>query len=464
MPLAPGYRVVKESRTIQFVPGSPAALQVESTYKLQNSGTTDLKFLDVTFPIASVYGRTDLHAQLDGHTANLAPLPVELQFDSPNDLRLSFDSDWKQKAGHELTIDYTLRVPPQTDSRITLSDQDFHLGSRGAFAVLEPPKHLLAPFPKRPDDMYYTVRVPKDFLVLARGTLDGKKANGGDIDHRYKLKADDLSIFVVAGRYVESKPAGDVGPVFWTLQPTNIDPAKARAIGDSWNTLQKDFGPLDKNIRQPHIVEVPNLPEHISGEIGVAAVAFPGGALVGSNVLASDLPTDEFVEVVSHALAHNWLGDEIYPAANASLVLGEGLPEYAMLVIDEERGGEAARRRRILRYLNAYGVAMTTASEQDPTHDREETLAVATMNDPKVVRQIALAKALLFFAALEDECGEKQVRDGVKEAVALLRGQELTYPALRSALEDTSGKNLAPTFRLWLNQKGIPDDFLARYQ
>lgn len=437
---------------------------MQSTYRLQNSGTTDLKFLDVTLPVESVYGRADLHAQLDGHAATLVPLPVELQFDSPNDLRLSFDSDWKQNADHDLTIAYTLRSASQMDSRITLSGQDFHLGSRGAFAVLEPPKHLLAPFPKRPDNMYYTVRVPKDFLVLARGTPAGKKASGGSVDYRYKLKANDLSIFIVAGRYVESKPVGDAGPVFWTLQPKTIDAARARAVADSWNTLQKDFGPLDKNIRALHIVEVPNLPEHISGESGVAAVAFPGGALVGSNVLANDLPADEFVEVVSHALAHNWLGDEIYPAANASLVLGEGLPEYAMLVIDEDRGGEAARRRRILRYLNAYGVAMTTASEQDPTHDREETLAVASMNDPKAVRQIALAKALLFFAALEDECGEKPLRDGVKEAVTLLRGQELTYPELRAALEETSGKNLAPTFRLWLNQKGIPETFLARYQ
>ena len=456
VPLAPGYHVVKESREIQFVATSPPALQIQSTYKLQNSGTADLKFLDVTLPIASVYGRSDLHAELDGHAAILAPLPTEFQADSPNDLRLSFDSDWKQRAQHDLSIDYTLRAPIQMGARITLNNDDFHLGSRGGFAVLEPPKHLLAPFPKRPDEMYYTVRVPKDFRVLARGTPAGKKANGQDVDYRYRLHADDLSIYVVAGRYSESKPAGNDGPIFWTMQPASIEAARARAIGEAWNTLQTDFGSLDKNIRAPHIVEVANLPEHISGEGGVAAVPFPGGALVSSTALAPDLPSDEFAEVVSHALAHNWLGDEIYPAANATLVLGEGLPEYAMLVIDEERGGQDARVRRIARYLNAYDTGLTMG--------KEETLATATMNDPPAERRIALAKALLFFAALEDQCGRQAMREGIKEIVTLLRGQEVTYPALRAALEEKSGKNLAPTFRLWLNEKGIPDDFRARYQ
>jgi hypothetical protein len=47
--------------------------------------------------------------------------------------------------------------------------------------------------------------------------------------------------------------------------------------------------------------------------------------------------------------------------------------------------------------------------------------------------------------------------------VTLLRGQETSYDALRSALEHSSGKNLAEPFRVWLNDKGIPADFRSRY-
>jgi peptidase M1-like protein len=455
VPIAPGYRIAKESREIQFVAGSPPAVQVSSNYTIVNAGASNLNFIDVTLPVSSVYGRADFTSELDGHAATLSALPEELQGDAPNDLRLSFNSAWKQGQSHEVTIEYSFRSP-QAGSRITLDDTDFHLGSRGAFAVLEPPKHILAPFPKRPTVMYYSVRVPRDFRVLARGTPVGRKQVGSaDVGYRYRLTADDLTPFVVAGRYAESAPSGAGGVVFWTLQPVSIAAATAQAIGNAWNTLQKDFGPLDRNIHAPHVVEVPNLPEHISGQQGIAAVAFPGGALVSSAAIAQAAQGDAFVEAVSHALAHNWLGDEIYPAPDASLVLGEGLPEYAMLVIDEDRGGEAARRKRVMRYLADY--------DTDVQRGPEETLAVATLNDPESARRIALAKAPLFFAALEDECGEEKMRAAVKEVVTLLRGQEVGYPALRSALEQMSGKNLAPTFRLWLNEKGIPADFRARY-
>jgi hypothetical protein len=453
-PIAPGYGIAKESREIEFVPGSPPALHVRSTYTIVNSGDSDLAFIDVTLPVERDYGRADLHAELDGHAISLQQLPSELQFDSPNDLRISFDSSWKQKQTHELAIEYSFRSSAEIGSKITLADADFHLGSRGAFVVLEPPKHLLAPFPKRPEKMYYTVRVPADFRVLARGAPAGRKQSGGEVDYRYRLLPKDLPPYAVAGRYLESAPGGS-GAIFWTFQPATIDAATARAISGAWNTLQKDFGPLDKNIHEPHIVEVADLPEHISGDQGLAAIAFPGGALVSSAALAPGVSSADFVEAVSHALAHNWLGDEIYPAANARLGLGEGLPEYAMIVLDEERGGEVARRVRIGRYLTAYDSAMGQGAE--------ETLAVSRLTDPPAERRIALAKAPLFFAALEDECGPEQMRKGVAEMVALLRGQQVDYNALRASLEDASGKNLAPTFRLWLNEKGIPSNFRARY-
>jgi hypothetical protein len=455
VPISPGYKVLKESREIRFVPGSPPAVEIHSVYSLTNSGATDLNFIDLNLPTSSIYGRVDASAKIDGHSVALQEMPAELQFDFPDALRLPFASTWKMKQAHGVEIDYALRSPSETGSRITLNDADFHLGSRGAFPVLEPPKHLLAPFPKRPKEMFYTVRVPADFRILARGTLAGRKQLGSEVEYRYRLNADDLGIYVVGGRYTETTPSGNDGPIFWTYQPVSIDPSIARQISESWETLQKDFGPLDKNNREPHIVEVTSLPEHISGENALAAVAFPGGALVNSAALAKNVPADALVEAISHALAHNWLGDQIYPAATASLVLGEGLPEYAMIVIDEARGGEAARRRRIQRYLAAYDSSIAQGEEQ--------TLAVSTIHDPPTSRRIALAKTPLFFAALEDECGQGQMREAVKEVVTLFRGQEVNYPDLRVALENHSGKSLAPMFRLWLNQKGIPRDFRARY-
>jgi aminopeptidase N len=55
------------------------------------------------------------------------------------------------------------------------------------------------------------------------------------------------------------------------------------------------------------------------------------------------------------------------------------------------------------------------------------------------------------------------MRSGLKQMVTLLRGQETSYDALRSALEQSGGKNLAELFRVWLNDRDIPADFRARY-
>ena len=55
------------------------------------------------------------------------------------------------------------------------------------------------------------------------------------------------------------------------------------------------------------------------------------------------------------------------------------------------------------------------------------------------------------------------MRSGLEYIVALLRGQEVGYDDLRSALEQASNRNLAMPFRVWLNEKGIPQDFLDRY-
>jgi hypothetical protein len=303
----------------------------------------------------------------------------------------------------------------------------------------------------------YTVRVPPDFLVLARGASAGRKQEGTETIHRYKLRQEDLAPFIVAGKYVASSPerkAQDV--IFWTFQPLKEDPSAAiKALTGAWNILEKDFGPLDKNIHAPHIVESTRLRDHLTGDPGPAAVAFPGGALVDSQALALGTGSEDFLERVTHALAHNWFGDEVFFAPDAALGMGEGLPEYATIVVEESQRGEAGRRQRIVRYLHEYDKARSGANESP--------LGVTMLTDSLDQRNISLAKAPLFFVAIEDACGEEPMRSGLKRMVTLLRGQETSYDALRSALEQSSSKNLAELFRVWLNDKGIPADFRARY-
>ena len=123
------------------------------------------------------------------------------------------------------------------------------------------------------------------FLEVARWL--SRKQDGGEIEYRFELRKDDLPAYIVAGRYADSssrgKSADKTDVAFWTLQPLQQDPAAAaQRIAAAWSTLQKDFGPLDKNIPGPHVVESPELRARAGDEGQAAAASFPGGALVNS--------------------------------------------------------------------------------------------------------------------------------------------------------------------------------------
>jgi len=438
------------------VPGTPPELRIESQYKLQNVGNATLTFLDLGLPEEKSFGRKDLHVEVDGRAVAPASPSDEAPDASPGAMRIALESPWRQKEIRNLSIAYTLASPENTGSRITLGESEFHLGSRGWFPEPLPPRHLFAPNPKSQSAATYAVRVPSDFRVLARGTPKGQKKAGGEIEYRFELSKDDLAPFVVAGRYVSSPPDRHAPSAFWTLQPlTGDNAAAAAAVASAWSTLETDFGPLDKNIPSPHVVESPELRARVSGETGAAATAFPGGAIVNPAALALGTGSSEFLEIVTHALAHNWFGDELRPSSDSSIGIGEGLPEYATIVIDEARQGPAGRRRRVIEYLRRYDEARTRAEETP--------LGITMLTDPVGPRRIALAKAPLFYVALEDICGPEEVRRGLAHALSVLRGQEVGYNDLRSALEQSTNRNLGLMFRLWLNQKGIPQDFRDRY-
>jgi hypothetical protein len=456
-PLAPGYRILKESCEVNFVPGVSPELHVTAEFQLENSGTSELKFLDAVFPEEQRYGRQSLRIRVDGREVEPQKLPKDLQFSQPLALRIPFDPPWEQKQKRALAVEYSFRSPQDSGRRITLGEADFHLSALGWFPALQPPKHFMASSPSRPDKTMVRIQVPAGFAILSRGAPAGHKQVGGEIEYKFLLRTKDLAPFVVAGHYVETAPGGKSGSaVFWTFQPPSGDTsAAAQQLTAAWETLQNDFGPLDKDARGLHIVESSGLRGHFADEDSAAAAAFPGGALVNQRALALGVTSEAFLEMVTHALAHNWFSGEMFPTEDAALGMSEGLPEYATIVIDEARGGEAARRQRILEYLRRYDESLKAAVEKP--------LGLTLPTDPVEQRRIALAKAPLFYIALEDSSDEIAVRSGLKNLVTLLRGQQAGYDDMRSALEQSSGKNLAEPFRTWLYTKGIPKDFLDRY-
>ena len=464
--LAPGYQITKQTEEIRFVQSPQPELQIRSSYTVLNIGTAPLDYIDVGLPNEKAYGRVNLRVTLDGKETQFVDLPDEYQFSQPDARRIAFSSPSQQKERHDLVIEYAFVAPRLSGARISIAADSFHLGAQGWQPALLKPHHVLSDTPIRPDKSRYTVEVPSDFQILARGKQSGRKQSGPQTEYRFDLRAEDLSVYVVAGHYIESAASGKAPVQFWTNSPLTDDPAHAESeIAAARDILEKDFGPLDKNIRTVHIVEWQGFGENAQNAQSAAAVGFPGGALVNPVELARGINNPEFLDDAIEALAQSWFSDQIYPAPNAVIGIGYGLAGYASVAIDEQRGGEAARQKRILQFLVRYdnGVKQLAGKQIDGKPLVEESIIATSPSDPFEQRRISLAKAPLFYAALEDAAGAQNVRAGLAHVVKTLRGQQVTFDDIRSAIESASGKNLAGLFRAWLYNPGIPPDFRARY-
>jgi hypothetical protein len=453
--LAPAYRVTKESHEVRFVPGQIPELTVRSSYTLENYGNGDLASIDVILPNAKLYGMKALLIKVNSREAS----PVELSSESATEVatrfRIPLDPAWNQKQRLDLVIEYAFASPEDSGANVALSSTSFHVVSRGWFPRLQPPTHVLSPSPASPKRVAYTVQVPADFLLLAPGKPAGRAKNGGEVKHRFELRESDPAPFIIAGRYVDScSNDRNCGTAFWTLESLKGDRARAEGeLASAWNILQKNFGPLEKGNLVPHIVESSGQP-HMGDDVP-SAVPFFGGVLANSPTISLGANNEDFLDLVTHALAGNWFGVRIY-SPNSNVGMTEGLSDYAVIVIDEARHGDSARSGRILKLLDEYDSACKGAVEKP--------LVAVTMRDPVEQRRIALAKAPLFFIALEDTYGEASVREGLAQVVRLLRGQEVEYQDIRAAIENVTNKDLAPIFRTWLYEPGIPAEFRGKYQ
>jgi hypothetical protein len=476
VPLGPGYGVRKESLAVRHLGGPPPRLVVHASYRLENSGNTELKFIDVALPDEKVFGRRDLRINVDGREVNASrPSAGAATEESRNIFRIPFDSGWPAKQKRTLDIEYALAPALPGGAEIAVAEASFHFSSVGWFPELRTPKGLFASGGGRADRTYVTFQVPENFRLETNGRLAGKRKHNGAMERQ--LRGQDLGPFAVAGRYEEQEVRSDRlstvtgekrGPhdptlnsslIYWTSQP--LVPADAQSAGQrllaAWRTCITIFGQPKGQAAPFRVVETPaNLPANSPNGDGPAVEPFAEGVLVNREGFALGVGSEGFYELVVRGMAYTWFGGEVALRPDAKLTMGKGLADYASILVAEASDGEPARRRRVAELLNQYDDARA--------HVAEQPLRAISYSAPWEQRRIAATKAPLFFIALEDEYGESAVRRGLADLVDSLRGETIGWAELRSSLEMATGKNLAEFFRTWLDNAGIPADFRSRYE
>jgi len=455
VPLAPGYKIEKQSITVRFVPGNPPHLAIRAQYRLANVGNISLHFIAVELPGEPDFGRANLRAQVDGKGITPQHNPAE----AADDWRIPFAAPWRQRQKRDVSLSYDLAATASTDPRIFVADNMFYLNDSGWLPTPLGFKVFLSPSITRPNPTDLTVIVPANFLVTASGQAHGKKRLSAETEFRFRLRKGDPEPFVAAGAYHQQRiSASGMAISFWTLEPLPAAALEkaANSLAPIDSFLVTTFDARSTAGKSLLVIETP-APEPDSGATPLdnPSVTLPGIIVLWPADSSTGLSAQLSSERLKELLALSRFEHVITPRPEAWM-LGDSLASFAVMLANENSGVGPARadviRQRIAHF------------DQLGNDGAERPIALLTSDDTAQQREMGSAKSALFLFALEDRCGRENVEHALAHMVYALRGQEYGYTDLRVALEQECHQDLSGMFATWLDQKGIPPDFRARYQ
>jgi aminopeptidase N len=161
------------------------------------------------------------------------------------------------------------------------------------------------------------------------------------------------------------------------------------------------------------------------------------------------------MELAEYELARSWFGWIVRPDANAQILMGRGAGLYAVTLAARARSGESARNAMVEDLLRRYEAARQRGADRPLLEP-----ATGYTHEQRVTNGY---KAALFFVALEERAGIDPLRRAMHRVFRDMAGREVGAAELRSAVEAETHQDFAEFFRVWLNQPGIPPDFLAAH-
>lgn len=455
-PLGPGYSIKKQSLEVHYLAGDPPRLEIRSRYQLKNTGHRNLAALEVGLPGEMNYGRKNLRATLDGGATSISPAA------NGDGMRVSFPRLWATKEEHELALEYELTETFAPFVGIAMAGDSLFLSSAGWYPVLRPPEELFGKGGDRQKPLELSVRLPAGYLAHSSGQARGVRKENGELVYRFRIGKEDADPFIVAGRYFEQRFSNaEASILFWTLKAPLPQDQFERAgahLAGALKVYESDFGPLAKKKEPYRVVEMLRWPTALAGGFSVASTPnFRLGAVIPTPDDSARKMNDYTLTLAAYGLAQSWFAITAPAESAESPAFNEGLCHYAMSFVAGEAFGRRFDRR-------AY---MQRALRQQPglqEQGKEKSLLAMLEGKEPRDKLAALIKGELFLVALEDRCGQENLRHALRHLVQSLRGSTYGYAELRSALEQDCHQDLGPMFREWLTETGIPADFRQRYE
>ncbi len=449
----PGYTIVNQQITVQFVPAPQPVIRIEAVYQLKNTGNQPITSLELRLPGRRRFHFLDPSALWDTTSLTFAASP-----ENPRNALLSLPQPWTVSSQHTLHLSVEYQRPGSEETALSFTPDAFFLPAQGWSPELLPQRGILATGGVPPKSWNLIVRVPGNFLVHTSGQVKKQFAkNSRDATERtirIPQTPKDGYPFVIAGRYIAATlTAGHEVVNLWTRSPQGPEALRqpSAALVRAIQAYDSTFGTRPKDSHRLWIVECPdvagcftsttsNLSRLISeeNEKTSAEMASQDTAMVD---LSGGAPE---IAAAAPSLASSWLGYGQNPGFFEQTPPLSALPAFAAARGREAVEGPQVRARVVRRLLRAI-----PANPQPCQPEADDVLR---------------AKSLLFFYGLQDRYGQQVFSAALSHMLGARRGGGFDLDDLIAAFEQETHQNVAQFVRLWLKHPGVPEDFRARYE
>jgi len=451
--LGPGYTIVEQQITVQFVPAPQPVIRIEGVYQLKNTGNQPLTSLELRLPGRRRFHFSDPSARWDTTSLTFAVSP-----DNPRNVLLSFPQPWTVSSQHTLRLAVEYQRPGSDETALSFTPDAFFLPAQGWSPELLPQRGIIATGGVPPKSWNLIVRVPGNFLVHTSGQANKQLAkNSRDATQRtirIPQTPKDGYPFVIAGRYIAATlTAGHEAVNLWTRSPQDPEALRqpSEALVRAIQAYDSTFGTRPKDSDRLWIVECPN----VAGCFTSTTSNFSRLISEESEKISAEMASQDTAMVdlsggtpeiaaAAPSLASSWLGYGQNPGFFEQTPPLSALPAFAASRGREAVEGPQVRAQIVRRLLRA--IPATPQPRQPEADD------------------VLRAKSLLFFYGLQDRYGQQVFSAALSHMLDARRGGGFDLDDLIAAFEQETHQNVAQFVRLWMKHPGVPEDFRARYE
>jgi hypothetical protein len=451
--LGPGYTIVKQQITVQFVPAPQPVIRIEGVYQLKNTGNQPLTSLELRLPGRRRFHFSDPSAQWDKTALSFAASP-----ENPRDVLLSIPQPWTVSSQHTLRLAVEYQRPGSNETALSFTSDAFFLPAQGWSPELLPARGIFATGGVPPKSWNLIVRVPGDFLVHSSGQAHKQSAknsrNAAERTIRITQTHQDGYPFVIAGRYsAATLTAGHETVNLWTRSPQDPETLRrpSEALARAIQAYDSTFGARPKDSHLLWIVECPDLAGCFTRTTSnFARLTSDENEKTSAEMASQDTAMVDLtggapeIAAAAPSLAASWLGYGQNPGFFEQTPPLSALPAFAASRGREAVEGPQVRAQIIRRLLRAIP---TKPTPSQPEAD-----------------DVLRARSLLFFYGLQDQYGPQVFSAALSHMLGARRGGGFDLDDLISAFEQEAHQNVAEFVRDWMKHPGIPEDFRARYE